>query len=60
MTDVPAHTVVDEAAIDIMTGKSGLTVIVNAFDVAGLPVAQGAALDVRTQVIMSLFIGTCE
>ena len=33
----------------------GLTVIVTAFDVAGEPVKQGVALDVITQVTISLF-----
>ena len=60
VTEVPEHTVVADEAIVTLTGRIGLTTIVIALEVAGLPVAQGAALDVRTQVIMSLFIGTCE
>ena len=38
-----------------LTGNAGFTVIVIVFDVAGLPVAQGVALDVKTQVITSPF-----
>ena len=58
VTDVPEHTGLAETAIVTLTGRIGLTTIVIALDVAGLPVAHGVALDVRTQVIMSLFIGT--
>ena len=57
VTDVPAHTVVAEAAIVTLTGRIGLTVMVNAFDVAGLPVPQ-VSLEVNSQVITSLFTGT--
>ena len=39
-----------------LTGRFGLTVMVIAFDVAGLPVAQ-IAFDVRIQVITSPFNG---
>jgi hypothetical protein len=54
VTDVPAQMVVAEAAMLMLTGKLGLTVMVMAFDVAGLPVAQ-VALEVSTQVTTSLF-----
>jgi hypothetical protein len=49
VTDVPEHIVVADAAMVTLTGKFGLTVIVNEFEVAGLPVMQDA-LDVMTQV----------
>jgi hypothetical protein len=54
VTEVPAQMVVAEAAMLTLTGRLGLTVMVMAFDVAGLPVAQ-LALEVSTQVTMSLF-----
>ena len=56
VTDVPAHTVVAVAVIVMLTGRIGLTVMVNTFDVAGLPVAQ-LSLEVNTHVITSLFAG---
>jgi hypothetical protein len=49
VTDVPVQTGLAEAAIDTLTGRFGLTVIVIVFDVAGLPVTH-AALEVITQV----------
>lgn len=42
VTDVPAQMVVALAAMLRLTGKFGFTVIVTVFDVAGLPVTQGA------------------
>jgi hypothetical protein len=54
VTLVPGQIVVAEAAMLTLTGKFGLTVMVMAFEVAGLPVAQ-VALDVSTQVTMSPF-----
>jgi hypothetical protein len=57
VTEVPGQTVVAEAEIDTLTGTSGLTVIVMAFDVAGLPVGQ-TALDVSEQVITLVLAGT--
>jgi hypothetical protein len=57
VTEVPAQTVVVEAEIETLTGKLLLTVIVTAFEIAGLPVAQGA-LEVNWQVIASEFEGT--
>jgi hypothetical protein len=49
VTEVPAQMVVAEAAMLTLTGKFGLTVMVMAFEVAGLPVAH-VALEVSTQV----------
>ena len=54
VTDVAAHTGLDEADILTLAGKLGFTVIVTVFDVVGLPVAH-SALDVRTQVTRSPF-----
>ena len=56
VTEVPAHTELDEAAIETLTGNSGLTIIVTTLDVAGLPVAQDIE-EVSTQVTASLFTG---
>ena len=47
VTDVPAQTVVAEAAIVMLTGRIGFTVKESTFDVAGLPVAH-TALEVST------------
>ena len=58
VTELPEQTGLADEATVTLTGRFGLTVIVTAFDVAGLPVAQGAALDVKIQVITSLFTGT--
>ena len=49
---MPWHTGLEEAAMVTETGNNGVTVIVTALEVAGLPVAQDA-FDVRTQVIIS-------
>ena len=57
VTEVPAQTVVAEAEIETLTGKSLLTVIVTVFEIAGLPVAQ-VALEVNWQVMTSEFKGT--
>ena len=54
MTLVPEHIVVAVAAIKILTGRLGFTVIVIDPDVAGLPVAH-VALEVNTHVITSPF-----
>ena len=56
VTEVPAQTGLFDGEIKTLTGKLGLTVIVNVFDEAGLPVAQ-VALEVKRQVIASLFDG---
>jgi hypothetical protein len=52
VTLVPAQIVVAEAVTLTLTGRFGLTVMVTALEVAGLPVAQ-VALDVTIQVITS-------
>ena len=57
VTDVPEQTGFADAAILILTGKFGLTVMVTVFEMAGLPVAQ-VAFDVSTQVIASVLTGT--
>ena len=57
VTEVPAQTGLADAAIDKLTGSNGFTVMVTVFEVAGLPVGQ-VALEVKTQVTRSLFIGT--
>jgi hypothetical protein len=56
VTELPEQKGFAEAAIDILTGKFGLTVIVTALLVAGFPVGQ-IAFEVRTQVIISPFTG---
>ena len=53
VTVSPAQIVVALAEMDTEAGKLGLTVIVIALDVAGEPVKQGDALDVKTQVTIS-------
>ena len=57
VTEVPAQTLLAEATTVTLTGNNGLTVMVIAFEVAGLPVLQ-VSLEVRAQVIMSPFTGT--
>ena len=56
VTEVPEHTGLADAAIETLTGRFGLTVIVIGLDVAGLPVGQ-VAFDVRTHVITSPVAG---
>lgn len=56
VTKVDGQTGFAEAAIEMLTGRFGLTVIVTVLEVAGLPVAQ-VAFEVRTQVTASLFAG---
>jgi len=56
VTGVEVQTGFAEAAIETLTGKFGLTVMVTVLDVAGLPVAQ-VAFEVNTQVTASLFNG---
>ncbi len=58
-TDVPVQTGFDEAEIVTLASDEELTVMVTAFDVAGLPDAQ-LRLEVMTQVITSLFAGVYE
>ncbi len=52
VTGVPAHTFVAEGTMAMLTGSSGFTVSVNAFDKAGVPVAQ-SAFEVSWQVMIS-------
>ena len=56
VTEVPAQTGFADAAMETLTGRFGLTVMVIVFEVAGLPVAQ-VALEVSTQVIASPLTG---
>ena len=56
VTEVPAHTGLADGAIETLTGKFGLTVIVTVLEVAGLPVAQ-VAFDESTQFMISLLAG---
>ena len=56
VTGVPGQTGLAEAAIHILTGRMGFTVMVKAFDVAGLPDGQ-VAFEVNSQVTMSLLAG---
>lgn len=56
VTSVPAQTGLAEAVIDTLAWSTGSTVIITVLEVAGFPVVQ-AALDVRMQVIASLFAG---
>lgn len=55
VTKVPEHTVLADAPIITLTGRFGLTTIVMGFDVAGLPVRQGDAVEVITTVMISPF-----
>ena len=55
-TDVPAQTTLAEDEIDTPTGSNGLTSMVKASEVAGLPIAQVAS-EVIKQVISSLLTG---
>ena len=54
---MPAQTGLAEAAIETLTGRFGLTVMVSEAEVAVLPVAQ-VALEVKVQEIASAFAGT--
>ena len=49
VTGVPAHTGLADAPTDTLTGRFDVTVIVIAFEEAGLPVTQ-PRLEVSTQV----------
>ena len=55
VTLVPAQIVVADAPILTLTGKLGFTVIVVPALVAGFPVAQGVAFEVRITFTTSLF-----
>jgi hypothetical protein len=52
VTEVPAQTGLDDAAIDTPAGRFELTTIVTVLDVAGLPVVQDK-VEVITTVITS-------
>jgi len=52
----PEHTVPERVLIDMLTGSSGLTIMVTELEFAGFPDAQ-VALEVSTQVTASLFAG---
>ena len=56
LTETPAQTGFADAAIETLTGCSGLTVMVTALDMAGLPVGQ-VALEVSIQVTTSPLTG---
>ena len=57
--EVPAQTLLAEAAMVTLTGRLGLTVMVNVFDVAGFPVAH-ASLEVTTHITLSFSAGVYE
>ena len=59
MTEVPAQTGFAEGDTDTLTGSSGFTPMITAFEVAGLPLGQ-VALEVSTQITASLLMGTYE
>ena len=59
VTNVPEHTGLAEATIDILTAGLGMTIMVMADEIAGFPDTQDA-LDVNLQVITSLFAGVYE
>ena len=52
ITDVPAHTGLDDGAIVTLAGNNVFTVMVITFEVAGLPVTH-EAVDVISTVIAS-------
>ena len=56
VTPVPAQIGLADGVMDMLTGSSGVTVMMIAFDKEGVPVAH-AALDVSSQVTASLLTG---
>jgi hypothetical protein len=50
VTDVPAHTGLEDGATVTLAGRTELTVIVIVFDVAGLPVTHVAFEVIRTVI----------
>ena len=60
VTDPPIQKGFDEAEMETLTGRFGLTVIVIEFDIAGLFDIQIVLEEVRVQVTKSLFKGTYE
>jgi hypothetical protein len=57
VTEVPVQIGLAEAAIVTLTVRFGFTVIVMALLVAGFPVAQGEAFEVRIQVTTLPLVG---
>ena len=57
VTDVPAQTGLADGAIETLTARRGLTVMVTVLEVAGFPVGQ-VAFDVNIHVTASLLTGT--
>jgi hypothetical protein len=57
VTEAPVHTGFCEGAVITLTGSKGLTVIVIAFEVAGLFEMQTKSEEVKIQVTTSLFDG---
>jgi hypothetical protein len=57
VAEEPVHTGLSLVFIDTLTGRFGVTDIVIALDVAGLPEAQ-VVFEVSTQVTTLLFTGT--
>jgi hypothetical protein len=57
VTEDPAHTGFCEGAVITLTGSKGLTVIVMAFEVAGLFEMQTNNEEVKIQVTISLLAG---
>ena len=56
VTFVPTQTGLDDALIELLTGRIGFTVMVMELEVAGLPLGQ-VALEVIKQFIASLLAG---
>jgi hypothetical protein len=56
VTEAPGQIGFALAAMDILTGRTGLTNIVTGFDIAGFPDGQ-VVFDVSLQVITSPFTG---
>jgi hypothetical protein len=56
VTELPRQNGFDEAEIELLTARFGLTVIVTELLVAGFPVGQ-TALEVKTQLIISPLSG---
>lgn len=53
---MPAQTGLAEGATEMLTGKSGFTVMVTVLEAAGLPIAQ-IAVEVNMEVMVLLFAG---
>ena len=59
VTEVPEHTGLAEAPIEMLTGRFGFTPMVTVFETEGLPLGQ-VAREVSIQVIASPFTGIKE